>query len=96
MRKVVVIILAVVALGLGGIGGLVYGLMSDALGGVRVACAVLDTAEGSSWLDKAQRADVVDRFIREMNKNTSTPSKAGDGLNRVFMQLKTGCPSPKA
>lgn len=39
----------------------------------RIACELLNKAEAAGMLEKAQRADVVDRVIREMHKSAPDP-----------------------
>ena len=90
MRKIWVFLLAAIALILGAGGTLVYGGISGSFGGIRIACEVLDTAESSDTFDKTQRADVVERVVRQMRKSApGTDPKAVEMIG----QLKTGCPN---
>jgi hypothetical protein len=88
MRKIWVFLLAAVALVVGGFGALVYGGFSGSFAGIRIGCELLETAEGSSILDKTQRADVVERVLQAMRKGAGTDSKAV----QLLEEMKTGCP----
>ena len=92
MRKIWVFLLAAIALVLGGFGTFVYGGISGSFAGIRIACEVLDTAEGSGILDKTQRADVVERFVQQMRKSKSSPDAQSLKTLELFEQMKTGCP----
>lgn len=90
MRKIWVFLLVAIALAVGAFGGLAYSGVKGSFASFRIACELLNTAEGTGMLDKGQRADVVDRVVREMRK--SAPSRELEGIGLVE-QLKTGCPN---
>jgi hypothetical protein len=90
MRKIWVFLLATIAAAVGAFGGLAYTGAKGSLASFRIGCELLNTAEGASVLDKGQRADVVDRVIREMQKTASSGELQGVDL---VEQLKTGCPN---
>jgi hypothetical protein len=89
MRKIWVFLLAAVALVVGGFGAMLYGGIAGSFGGIRIACELLETAERAAILDKAQRADVVERVLQTMRKGAGTDAKAVELLE----QMKTGCPA---
>lgn len=89
MRKIWVLLLAAVALVVGGFGATVYGSIAGGLGGIRIACELLETAEKAAMLDKAQRADVVERVLQTMRQSAGTDAKGVQFLE----QMKTGCPT---
>jgi hypothetical protein len=89
MRIVWVVVLSIVALLVGAFGGLVYSGATEGIASVRVGCAVLDTAEKSGFLDRAQRADVVDR-VGQMFKDAQRGPN--DKTMEFVEQFKTGCP----
>jgi hypothetical protein len=92
MRKIWVVLLAAVAFVLGGFGAALYGGISASFAGIRIGCVLLETAEGSSILDRTQRADVVERMVRAMRQTPGTDAKGVQFLE----QMKTGCPTPSA
>jgi hypothetical protein len=92
MRKLWVFLLAAVAFGAGVFAGLAYVGATGSLAGFRVACELLNTAEGAGLLEKAQRADVVERVVREMQRATSDTPRHLKGIE-LFEQFKTGCPN---
>jgi len=89
MRKIWVFLLAAVALLVGGFGAVVYGGISASFAGFRIGCELLETAEGSSILDRTQRADIVERVVQAMRKDA--PGTASKGVE-LLEQMKTGCP----
>lgn len=88
MRKFWVFLLAAIAFALGTFATLAYSGTAGSLASFRIACELLDTAEAAGMLERAQRAVVVDRVIREMRKSASDPDPQGIQL---IGQLKTGC-----
>ena len=88
MRKFWVFLLAAIAFASGTIASLAYTGMTGSFASFRIACELLNTAEAAGMLGRAQRADVVDRVIREMRKSASGPDPKGLEL---VGQLKTGC-----
>src|SRR5262245_41291330 len=89
MRKIWVFLLATMTFVVGGVGGLAYSGVKGSFASFRIACELLNTAEGTGALDKGQRADVVDRIARDMRQSSSKGEPQGIDL---VEQLKTGCP----
>jgi hypothetical protein len=90
MRKVWVFLLATVAFAIGAFVAVAYSGAKGSLASLRIACELLNTAEGTGMLDRAQRADVVDRAIREMHKSSAQPDTQ---ITDFVGQFKTGCPN---
>jgi hypothetical protein len=90
MRKLWVFLLAMPALALGGFVAIAYQGAVGSLASLRIACELLNTAERAGFLTRAQRADVVERSIREMRKASST---GDEKLVEMMEQFKAGCPA---
>ena len=56
----------------------------------RIVCEVLNAAESTGLLTKAQRADVVERAIDRMRNAATGQDRVAD--LRLFEEFKTGCP----
>ena len=78
MRKIWVFLLAIVAFGIGAFGAAAYSGAVGSFASVRIACELLNTAEANGILVPQQRADVIDRTIREL---------------QFIEPFKTGCPA---
>ena len=89
MRKIWVFLLAIVAFGIGAFGAAAYSGAVGSFASVRIACELLNTAEANGILVPQQRADVIDRTIRELRKG----SRVDTELTQFIEQFKTGCPA---
>ena len=90
VRKFWVFLLAAIAFASGAIATLAYSGAAGSFASFRIACELLNSAQAAGMLEKAQRADVVDRVIGEMRKSGSDPNPRGVEL---VGQLKMGCPN---
>jgi hypothetical protein len=90
MRRLWVFLLGTIAFSAGAFVGIAYSGGTGSFASFRVACELLNSAEGAGMLDRAQRVDVVDRVVWEMRKSVSGVDPRGI---EVVGQLKTGCPS---
>src|SRR5262245_44485901 len=80
MRTFWVVFLAILALIVGGIGGLVAGFSIGADSAlqtkVEIACTVLSTAESAGHLSKEKRKELVDAFVQEFKDADKKASEA--------------------
>jgi len=89
MRKIWVFLLAIVAFGIGALGATAYSGAVGSFASVRIACELLNTAEANGMLAPQQRADVIDRTIRELHKGARVDTE----VTQFVGQFKTGCPA---
>ena len=66
MRRLWVFLLATIAFSAGAFVGIAYSGGTGSFASFRVACELLNSAEAAGMLGRAQRADLVDRVVREM------------------------------
>jgi hypothetical protein len=90
VRKLWVFLLAAIAFASGAFATLIYSGVAGSFASFTIACELLNTAEASGMLQRAQRTNVVDRVILEMRKSGSDPDPRGVEL---VGQLKVGCPN---
>ena len=104
MRKFWVFLLAAIAFVSGAFATLAYSGAAGSFASFRIACELLNSAQAAGMLEKAQRADVVDRVIGEMRKSGSDPNPKGvelvgaieDGLPEAtpLVGARPGLPRP--
>ena len=108
MRSWAVILLTLVALAIGGGGGVVVGFLATAIHRVNVdldaACLVLQKAETGRYLTKGQRAQLVDKVLPEHEKPDAQRERRIGSSNLPVQEwfyewdqsqrsyVKSGCP----
>jgi len=90
MRRIWVLLLAVVAYAMGAFGTMAYLGGNYSVTGMRIGCELLDRAEALGLLTKQQRANVVERVQKDIQRT----SKTGDAETVSFIgKFKNGCPT---
>jgi len=89
MRKLWVFLIAVPVFVVGAFLAVAYQGAVGSFASFRIACEVLNAGEAAGLMTRTQRADVVGRSIRTMQK--ATP-RNGEAASHMLEEFKTGCP----
>lgn len=90
MKKTWVVLLSALAFGAGAFGTMAYIGAEGSTTSFRIACELLNTAEVSNILTTRQRADIVDKVLRQLQP----PSGERDvRIDQFGERMKSGCPN---
>ena len=88
MKIVWVVVLSLIALVIGGIGGLAWKGTTTSLAGFRVTCEMVAAAEKSGLMTKAQIDQTIDRMFKTMGEKGGSDKAEMDSFGK---ELRSGC-----